>query len=139
MGMVGPNDSEPVKVKDIPPSEECAPCKVTGVFVLSAFALYWNHLRLATPKAAKRQRIFLGTTSLGNLAPVVKTNVIFYPTICNLIFYGQVLLVWLSCELSFDFPNNASRMISFIDSISYYSGDFTVTDKKTLQGSCANE
>jgi hypothetical protein len=56
----------------IDPPEDCAPCRVTGVVLLSGFALYWNHLRLITPKTARTHRIFYGTTSLGNI--IVSVN-----------------------------------------------------------------
>ena len=55
----------PIAGKEV--EQECTPCKVTGVLVLCGFSAYWNHLRLSTPKSARTQRIFLGTTSLGFL------------------------------------------------------------------------
>jgi hypothetical protein len=49
--------------EDIP--KDCMQCKITGVVFLSGLSLYWNHMRMQTPKTAVSHRLFLGTTSLG--------------------------------------------------------------------------
>lgn len=46
--------------------EDCLNCKIIGSATMGALALYWNHLRLTTPKNARVNRIFLGTMATGS-------------------------------------------------------------------------
>lgn len=48
--------------------EDCLNCRLIGSATMGGLALYWNHLRLTTPKNAKVNRIFLGTMAAGNCA-----------------------------------------------------------------------
>jgi hypothetical protein len=64
--MTASEDKSASKVDDIP--KDCMQCKITGVVFLSGLSLYWNHMRLQTPKSAVSHRVFLGTTSLGKSA-----------------------------------------------------------------------
>ena len=62
--------------EDIP--KDCMQCKITGVVFLSGLSLYWNHMRMQTPKSAVSHRVFLGTTSLGIVTQLLKQQAVFF-------------------------------------------------------------